>query len=271
MAPRTLAQFAHALSVAHDLDAALVALGEALADVDRAAQIALLRLDEKRAMLEDALHVRGDAVERIRLETTFDHIPATARPNIETGGVFVDLGDKSTDYARLFGFTPLPDGGLLSLRGIRHEGQLVAVLVLQESKRIFGARTAERFAPSVALFDIALYRFLEREARDEAVKTLESVMQRVHSEHDKRLSELEAELERAKSAASASGGADSTRLVQLEREIASATEAARKATRRADAVDQQVSAAVGLTFATIRRSPIARTRASLPARPMACR
>ena len=165
MAPRTHAQFAHALSVAHDLDAALVALGEALADVDRAAQVALMRLDGKRAMLEDALHVRGNTIERIRLETTFDHIPPTARPNIESGGGFVDLGDKSTDYARLFGFTPLPDGGLLSLRGIRHEGQLVAVLVLQESKRIFGARTAERFAPSVALFDIGKTRtkeFLDR-------------------------------------------------------------------------------------------------------------
>ena len=244
MAPRTLAQFAHALGVAHDLDAALVALGEALADVDRAAQVALLRLDGKRAMLEDALHVRGNTVERIRLETTFDHIPPTARPNVETGGVFVDLGDKSTDYSRLFGFTPLPDGGLLSLRGIRHDGQLVAVMALQESKRIFGARTAERFAPSVALFDIALYRFLEREERNEAVQTLESVMQRVHAEHDKRLSELETQLVRAKSAASASGGADATRLVHLEREVASAAELARKATRRADAIESQVSAAV---------------------------
>ena len=69
MAPKTLASLAHALSVAHDLDAVLVALGESLADVDRAAQMALLRFDGKRKMLADALHVRGLAVEPAPLET----------------------------------------------------------------------------------------------------------------------------------------------------------------------------------------------------------
>ena len=246
MAPRTLASFAHALSVAHDLDAALVALGESLVDVDRAAQVALLRLDGKRQMLEDALHVRGLEIEPIRLETTFDHLPATARPGIETGGAFIDLGDKSTDYLRLLGFTPFPDGGLLSLRGLRHDGQLVAVLALQESRRIFGSRTAERFAPSVALFEIAYFRFIEREARLEAVQTLESVMQRVHVEHDKRLGKLEGELVKAKDEVRRSTGTvDPTQFVHLEREAAHAREEARKATRRADAVDQQVGAAVG--------------------------
>lgn len=246
MAPRTLSSFAHALSVAHDLDAALVALGESLVDVDRAAQVALLRLDGKRAMLEDALHVRGVEVSPQRLETTFDHLPATARPGIETGGAFIDLGDKSTDYLRLLGFTPFPDGGLLSLRGLRHDGQLVAVLALQESRRIFGSRTAERFAPSVALFEVAYFRLLEREARLEAVQTLETVMQRVHAEHDKRLGKLEGELVKAKDEVRRNTGSmDPMAFIHMERETAHSREELRKAVRRADSVEQQVTAAVG--------------------------
>jgi putative methionine-R-sulfoxide reductase with GAF domain len=245
MAPKTLASLAHALSVAHDLDAALVALGESLADVDRAAQVALLRLDGKRKMLADGLHVRGLNIESVPLETTFDHLPATARPAIETGGSFVDLGDKSTEYLRLLGFTPFPDGGLLSLRGLRHDGLLVAVLALQESRRIFGSRTAERFAPSVSLFELALWRHLEREAKDEAVQTLETVMQRVHSEYDRRLSSMEGELSQARDEVRKSGTVDASQLVHLEREAMNAREEARKAGRRADKVEQQVTAAVG--------------------------
>ncbi len=245
MAPKTLASLAHALSVAHDLDAALVALGESLADVDRAAQVAFLRLDGKRKMLADGLHVHGLVVDSIPLETTFDHIPATARPALETGGSFVDLGDKSTEYLRLLGFTPFPDGGLLSLRGLRHDGMLVGVLALQESRRIFGSRTAERFAPSVALFELALWRYLEREAKDEAVQTLETVMQRVHSEYDRRLSGMEDELTKARDEVRKSGTVDASQLVHVEREAASAREEARKTARRAEKVEQQVTAAVG--------------------------
>ena len=48
MPPRTLASLAHALTAAADVEAALVALAEALADIDRFAQIALIRFDPKR-------------------------------------------------------------------------------------------------------------------------------------------------------------------------------------------------------------------------------
>ena len=58
MAPRTLQSLAHALSSAPDLDAALVALGEGLAEVDRTAYVALLRYDGRREMIVDRL---GDA------------------------------------------------------------------------------------------------------------------------------------------------------------------------------------------------------------------
>ena len=93
-------------------------------------------------------------------------------------------------------FPPLPAdtvvalGSWLSARGIRFEGQLSAILVLYETKKIFGTRTSERFGPSAALFDLALVRFLEHDARAEAVETLEGVTQRVHDEYERRLATL---------------------------------------------------------------------------------
>jgi hypothetical protein len=92
-------------------------------------------------------------------------------------------------------------------------------------------------------------RFAEREARDEAVRTLEDVTQRVHGEYVKKLTALEQKLLQARDAAMrpdpTAAPADPARIVALERQAARATEEARRATRRADAVDQQVAAAVG--------------------------
>ena len=187
MPPRTLASLAHALCVAPDLDAALVALGEGLAEVDR-----------------------------------------------------------SEEYARLFGLRTVADGGLLSLRGLRYEGSLAAVVALYEPKKFFGTRASERFAPSIALFELGYLRFAESEARSEAVRTLEDVTQRVHGEYVKKLARLEAQLSEARGeAARVGGGADPARIVALEREAANSTEQARRATRRAEAVEHQVQAAVG--------------------------
>ena len=45
MPPRTLASLAQSLSIAPDLTAALVALGEVLSEIDRSASVALLRYD----------------------------------------------------------------------------------------------------------------------------------------------------------------------------------------------------------------------------------
>ena len=246
MPPRTLASLAHALCVAPDLDAALVALGEGLAEVDRSAHIALLRFDGRREMLRERLTPSGGKVDRTAVETTFDHLPAPVRIAVAGGGQFVDLGDHSEEYARLFGLRAVSDGGLLSLRGLRYEGGLAAVVALYEPKKFFGTRASERFAPSIALFELGYLRFAEREARAEAVRTLEDVTQRVHGEYMKKLARLEAQLNEARGeAARAGGGADPARIVALEREASSATEQARRATRRAEAVEHQVQAAVG--------------------------
>lgn len=240
MPPRTLATLAHALSVAPDVQSALLALSDALSEVDRFAQIALVRFDARRSMLVDRLVPAGDTVTCDRLETTFDHLPTRERIAVTAGGAFVDFGDQSDEFAVLFGFTRFSDVGWLSLRGLRFDGQLAAVLVLYETRKFFGARSSERISPSCALFELALVRFLEREAREEAVRTLEDVTQRVHAEYERRLGTLQEKLTQA----AVAPGADSERLLTLEREAAKALEDARRAARRAEAVEVQVTAAV---------------------------
>ena len=241
MPPRTLATLAHALSVAPDLDAALLALGDALSEVDRFAKVALVRFDARRAMLVDRLVPAGDSVACERLETTFDHLPTRERIAVAAGGTFVDFGDQSDEFAALFAFQRFTDVGWLSLRGLRFDGQLSAVIVLYETRKFFGARSSERLAPSVALFELAFARFFEREARAEAVRTLEDVTHRVHSEYERKLGALEEKLVKASGAHPV---ADPERLLSLEREAAKALEDARRAARRADAVEVQVTAAV---------------------------
>jgi hypothetical protein len=236
------------LATAPSLDAALVALGEGLADVDRSAHLVLLRYDGRRQMLVDRLTPAGGRVTRSPVETTFDHLPAPIRQAVSHGGQFVDLDDRSDEYGRLFGLTPVPDGQL-ALRGLRFDGYLAAIVALYEPKKIFGTRASERFAPSVALFELGFARFAERDTRDEAVRTLEDVTQRVHGEYEKKLAALEQQLVLARGQSRNGGTAtepasDPARIVALERSAARASEDARRALRRADAVEQQVAAAV---------------------------
>jgi hypothetical protein len=248
MPPRTLGSLAHALATAPDLDAGLVALGEGLAEVDRSASLALLRYDGRREMLVDRLTPAGGRVNCTPVETTFDHLPGPIRQAVSNGGQFVDLAEQSTEYARLFGLSPVADGQL-ALRGVLFDGHLAAIVALYEPKKIFGTRAAERFSPAIALFELGFVRFAERDARDEAVRTLEDVTQRVHGEYVKKLAVLERQLVAAKGEARAGratpGAPDPAQIVALEREAARASEDARRAMRRADAVEQQVTAAVG--------------------------
>jgi len=243
MPPRTLASLAHALTVSADPDAALQALGESLAEVDRFAQLALVRFDERRGMLGERLLAAGATTSSVKLETTFDHLPTRERAAIAVGGQLVDFGESSDEFARLFEMPTFGEAGWLSVRGLRYEGQLTALLVLYEARKLFGARTAERFLPAIALFELAYLRFLERDAREEAVRTLEDVTQHVHGEYETRLTELETRLTTAHNNHSQTAD-DSARVVALERELAQAAEDARRAIRRADAVEATVSSAV---------------------------
>ncbi len=242
MAPRTLASLAHALSVAPDLSAALVALNEGLGEVDRAAQLALLHYDGRRDMLSERLVPSGGAVASNALQTTFDHLPAPVRASVSAGAQFVDLADRSAEYARLLGFAPFSDGGLLAVRGLLFDGALSSILALYEARKIFGTRASERFAPAVALFDLGYARFAEREARTEAVRTLEDVTQRVHGEYVRKLTGLERELATANRPTGAEPAA--ARAVAVERDSARATEEARRVSSRTQMLEQQVTAAV---------------------------
>jgi putative methionine-R-sulfoxide reductase with GAF domain len=77
------------------------------------------------------------------------------------------------------------------------------------------------------------------------VRTLEDVTQRVHGEYVKHLASLEQALAVARNTPSGGGGFTPERMLLLETEHAKSKEDARRATRRAEAVEQQVSAAVG--------------------------
>lgn len=244
MSSRSLPSLAHALGVAPDLDAALVALGESLKEDDRSAVLGLLRYDGRKEMLRDRLTPTGGQVVRATVDTTIDHLPSAVRSMLTSGGQFVDLGDRSAEYARLLGLSAFADGGILSLRGLLTDGQLSGVLALYEQRRMFGTRTSERFASAATLFDLAYSRFQEREARQEAVGTLEDVTQRVHGEYIRKLAALEDELGKARGAATEVTPADAERLVHVERDAAAAQEEARRAGRKSASLEQQLMAAV---------------------------
>ncbi len=244
MSTRSLPALAHSLAVAPDVDGALVALGEALSESDRTAVVGLFRYDARRQLLKDRLTPSGGQIIRSVVDTTIDHLPPAVRSVITTGGQFVDLGDKSAEYARLFSMSTFADGGVLSLRGLLSDGVLSGVVGLYEQRRMFGTRTSERFGSSVDLFDLAYARFQEREARTEAVQTLEDVTQRVHGEYVKKLGALEAELGRARSDTTPAHAADAGRLVHAEREAAAAQEEARRALNKTSSLEQQLTAAV---------------------------
>ena len=241
MPPRTLSSLAHALTVSADAEGALAALGEALAEVDRVARLALVHFDERREMLGECVLLTPNGMERLSLDTTFDHLPTRERTAIGAGGQFVDFADSGDEFARLFQIPSFGgETGWLNVRGLRFDGHLTALLVLYETRKLFGARTAERFLPAIALFELAYLRFLERGAREEAVRTLEDVTQRVHGEYEARLVELETRM----TAASSAPAEDSARVFMLERELARAGEDARRALKRAEMVDATVASAV---------------------------
>ena len=240
MPPRTLASLAQSLSVATDVEGALGALADSLAELDRFAQLAWVRYDARKEIMR--ARVTAGSRDTVSLDTTLDHLPQKERVAIAAGGQFVDFADSSDEYARLFRLEQPDEGGILSVRGLRFDGALASLLVLYEPRKIFGTRVSERFAPAAALFDLAHARFLEMEARQEAVKALEDFTQRLHGEYEKQLHTLEEKL--LKVSGEFAPGVNPSRVVELERELSSALEDARRARRKAEAVEATVSKAV---------------------------
>jgi hypothetical protein len=206
--------------------------------------LGFLRYDERRGILRDRLTPSGGKVARAPVDTTLDHFPPATRALISAGGQFVDLGERAAEFARLLGLTVFADGGALALRGLTTDGTLSAVLALYEQRKMFGSRTSERFAPCAALFDLAYRRFADLEAREEAVRTLEDVTQRVHADYLRKLGALEEELGRARGAARLSGEYDVARAVRIEHELAEREEEARRSARKVHSLEQQLTAAV---------------------------
>ncbi|MCU0626310.1 MAG: hypothetical protein MUF21_07460, partial [Gemmatimonadaceae bacterium] len=247
MAPRTLAQLAHALAVAPDTPGAIAVLGEALTELDRGAHLALFRYDPRRNLLTDRLMPAVGGARPVPLEVAFDQLPSPTRLGVAAGATFVEVAERAADFARLLGMPPV-EAATLALRGLRFDGELSAVLAVVEPRKFFGGRTTEKFAPATALFDLAWARLAERDARREAVQVLETVTQRIHGEYDRRLGELESRMSAAVTAAQAAGdGADRARLVALERETSRNEEDARRFRRRADDLQKQLEAALGQT------------------------
>ncbi|HEX6631681.1 MAG TPA: GAF domain-containing protein, partial [Gemmatimonadaceae bacterium] len=245
MAPRTLPQLAHALHAAPSLDAALVALGEALLEIDRSASLALFQYNGRRGLLQDRLTPAGNRVVRESVDTRLDHLPPAALAAVGASTEFVDLAERSGEYLRLLGWSGVDEDAALAVRGLRVDGQLAAVLALAETRKFFGARTTERFAPAVALFDLAFGRFADRDARAEAVRTLEDVTQRVHGEYVRRLGDMERALDEARGVADRLPEARAAAQVAVERAEAQAAEEVRRARHRATQFEEQLGAAVG--------------------------
>jgi hypothetical protein len=244
MPPHTLASLAHALSAATDLDAAFVALAEGLAETDRGANVALFRLDAKRSMLRERALVVEGAIQRVALEASLDQFPKTVGRTISDGGMFADLAEESPGFARMLAMPRVSDGGWLSVIGLRVDGQLAGLIALLEPKRVFGTRVSERFAPMVALFEMAFLRFAEREARLEAVQTLEDVTQKVHGDYLARLAATEEQLRQARSTPKPDS-AQAAALLSRERDDARIAEESRRATRKLVVLEQQLTASVG--------------------------
>jgi len=238
----TLLSLSHALAAATDLDAAYVALAEGLLELDRAAVVSLLTVDARDGRLTSALVLDGQPLERFPLDGAVRQFAEQVVQGVRAGGTFADVGDESDTFARMLRLPDLGESGELSLRGIRVDGELHAVLALYEPRRVFGPRLTERFAPLAALFELSYARFAERAARIEAVHTLEDVTQRVHGEYVARLTQLEHQLTQARDAAQHVGAEET---VQREREAAKVAEESRRNASRLRALEQQVTAAVG--------------------------
>jgi putative methionine-R-sulfoxide reductase with GAF domain len=242
MSEQTLVSLSHALAAATGLEAAYVALAEGLADLNRSAVVAYLSADAREGRITACHVMERGPVERFPLDVALRQFASDVVQRVSAGGTFAEIGDESDTFARMLRLPSLSETGALSLRGIRVDGELCALLALYEPRAVFGPRLVERFAPLAALFELAHGRFAEREARAEAVRTLEDVTQRVHGEYVARLTRLEHQLTQARDAVHHES-AEATLL--HEREAARSAEDARRSASRFRALEHQVTAAVG--------------------------
>lgn len=213
--------------------------------MDRGAQLALFVCDSRRQLITERLNPTDDAVSRIPLNVSIDHLPAPIRRALNSAASVADFGAESEDYMKLLGVTALQQGGILSVRGLTLDGELAGFIALYEPRRRFGPRIVERLSPALDLFALAFERIAEHEARFEAVRTLEQLTRDIHSEYNRAVRQLKSELEDARNAIQSPSERDAARIGELERLVAEATDEIQRRAERLQAVEDQVSQAVG--------------------------
>jgi len=267
MAPRTLATLATVLSNARDADAALTLLQHEATDIDRASQLALFVCDSRRGLITERLNPVGDTVSRLPLNVSIDHLPAPIRRALNSGSAIADFGVESEDYMKLLGVSPIQQGGVLSVRGLTLDGELAGFIALYEPRKRFGPRVVERLSPALDLFTLAFERIAEHEARFEAVRILEELTRNIHSEYNRAVKQLKAELEDLRGSIASPSERDAARIAELERLVRDANDEIHRRAERLQAVEDQVSQAVGkLQQAHVdlhTQSELAQTRADL--------
>lgn len=219
MPPRSLPALALALGAAPTLEAAFVALASAVDDGDRDAQLLFATFDGRRDLLVRQLVARDGRTVAAPLELSLGQFPAGIERAVREGGGFTDVSPEPAAYARLLGLT-VPTDVTLAVRGVKVDGQLTGLVAVAEPRRVFGLRAVERVEPLLALFSLAVARFVEQEARHEAERSVEIVAERVHAEV-------------------------AARAVTSERAQSEAAEASRRQARRLAAVEEQLGASVG--------------------------
>jgi len=244
MPPRTLATLASVLASARHADAALMVLQQEASDIDRAVQLALFLCDSRRQLITERLTPQANAVGRTPLNVAVDHLPAPVRRVLNAGSALADFGAESDDYLKLLGVTPQQGGGILSVRGLTLDGELAGFLAVYEPRRRFGNRTVDRLSPAMDLFALAFERIAEHDARFEAVRTLEELTRNIHSEYNRALRGLKAELDAARALIGEPGAQEAARIAELERAIGNASAEIEVRSERLAAVEEQVTRAV---------------------------
>jgi hypothetical protein len=244
MPPRTLATLATVLSAARDADAALTLLQHEAWDIERSAQLALFLCDSRRQLITERLTAEPAGVGHTPLNIAVDHLPPAIRRALLSGATLADFGTESDDYLKLLGLTPQQDAGILSIRGLTLDGELAGFVAVYEPRRRFGNRVVERLAPAIDLFALAFERIAEHDARFEAVQALEELTRNIHSEYNKTVRGLKADLDQARAQNDSPEAAAAARIEELKRSLAAATADAESRAARLAAVEDQIGHAV---------------------------
>lgn len=232
------------LAAATNVSDALRALAHDVSEHDRNASIVLFIYDARREVLSERVMPALDGAKTDPLEIAIDHLPTAARRTIAAGRQFADMGGESGDYQKLLGVGASPEAGVLLLRGLLVDGDVAAVLALSEPKTRFGQRLSDKIAPAIDLFALAFARLAERSAREEAVRALEELTQKLHEQHTVTVQELQRKLAEAQAVLEGKGTGDTERVAKLKRAIEGAASEARATAQRLSAVEEQVQVAV---------------------------